>query len=297
MSKIHMGLPLVLERVALPTIRNMAGSMALETIRWTKEMNRFTEIGPLPTRPNDLFELMATHQVSHLRGHPIAHKSGLYADMSGEFPKMRDELSERGFGDETGLFTLFCLVPVGIAYHVRVQDPPRSWEDLAHPRWRGSIATFDLDVIYTLLRVGMRQMMGDRADPFVESILYAGTPANVNHAVDTGRVDVAVMPLPFGRASRQGNVRFHWPEDGAFVVPNVLLYKQQADERAIDVGRFLLSDRTQGMMAALGLIPVAPTAPMPLEALEHDLRLRWEGWQPFLHALTEDKKKQEDAVI
>ncbi len=263
----------------------MLGDISVETTRLTTDLNRFTDVGPVPVVASEAPELMATHQVSHLRDHGRALQSGVYARSTEMLPSVRTELARLGMEDPTGLFTVFCLVPVGIIHHKDVRDPPRSWSELAAPRWAGTVTTFDMNTIYALLRIGMRDILGRGADAFIESMHFRGTPMNVNHMVDAGEVEVAVMPLPFGQASRQGNVRFQWPEEGALVVPNVLLLKALPDPRAVETGRYLLSEGVQRMMGPLGLIPVHPGVAMPRLVEKHNLQIRWSGWPTFVERL------------
>ena len=285
MKTVHMGVPLVMERLVLPTIQKMLDDVELDTIRWTTELNRFTDFGPLPTNPKEIPEVTATHQVTHLRDRDQAVQSGEYAFVQDAFPPMRDDLAAQGFVDPSGVFVTFCVVPVGLVYHQSVQNPPRSWAELADPTWRGRVITFDMGVIHTLLGVGMRDFLGEDTQAFVESIGYHGNPVNVNYMIDSGQADVAIMPLPFGTASRRGNVLLQWPEDGAFVVPNVLAFKRDPDPRAIEVGSYLLSEGVQKMMSSLGLIPVHPSAELPKQVAENNLNLRWPGWDAFIQAL------------
>lgn len=288
MNKVHMGVPLVMERLIFPTITEMLDGVELETIRWIAELNRFTDFGPLPLDEKEIYEVMVTHQVSHLRDRNRIAESGSYANLRDSFPAMRSDLVERGFEEPSGYFVVFCLVPVVIIHHAAIKEPPRSWKELAEPQWKGRVITFDMTVIHRLLGIGMKEIIGDRTEEFMESIGFHGAPINVNHEVDSGQADVAIMPLPFARTSRQGNVRMLWPEDGAFVVPNVITFKKNPDQRAIDIGKYLLSDKVQRMMNSLGLIPVNPNADLPVQVTENNLNLRWHNWSEFIKALNSD---------
>lgn len=286
MNKVYIGVPLVMERLVLPTIKTILGDVEAETIRWTVDLNRFTGLDPLPLAESDIFELIATHHVSHLQDRDRIAVSGNYACIRDAFPPMREELATQGFDDPTGYFVTFSLVPVTIIYNSSLQSPPRSWEELAEPRWQGRVVTFDGEVIYKLLKIGMGDIIGDRTEEFVESVLYSGNPVNVNHEIDSGRADVGIMPLPFATASRQGNVRLQWPEEGAFVVPNIMAFKKNPDQRAIDIGKYLLSDGVQRMMSSLGVIPVNPSVQLPEQVVVNKpMNLRWNGWAGFIEAL------------
>lgn len=285
MNKVHLGVPLVMERLVLSTITDMLDGAELETIRWTTELNRFTDFGPLALDENDIPELMVTHQISHLRDRDRIAESGSYANLRENFPAMRNDLEERGFEESSGYFVVFCLVPVVMIHHASVQEPPRSWKELAQPQWKGRVITFDMGVVHNLMKIGMREIIGDRADEFVESIGYQGNPVNVNHAVDSGQADVAIVPLPFAKTSRKGNIRLQWPEDGAFVIPNVMAFKKNPDQRAIDVAAYLLSDNVQRMMSSLGLIPVNQNVDLPVQVAENNLNLLWHDWDEFIRTL------------
>jgi ABC-type Fe3+ transport system substrate-binding protein len=286
MKKIVISLPLPVMPVAQSLTQKLE-ELATDTRLEFKGLDP-GEDEPLPLEGDDIPELVVTHHVSIIKHRDAMVSSGAYGAFEGALPRMRDDLREKGFVDPSGCFVPMCFVPIVLIYDKSIEAPPSSWADLLEKRWQGRIGSASTSTFAKLLKANLEGLVEGQAEQLEQlfaSMDLKGLPIRVNLAVGEGELDVGIAPLPFARASRTGNVSMCWPEEGAICVPHVLIYKKGAHKDAIKIGRYLLSDEAQRLIAAPGLIPVSPNVPLPEEVVENKLNFYWQGWDWFIERL------------
>lgn len=289
MKHILLDLPMPLVRLVMPGIRGLLTETGIITTKRTSHSSISHEGDPLPLQGENIPELAETHQIPDLRNRDRIASSGSYETLKGVLPEMRKDLKAKGLDEPGGYFTPMLFGPMLLIYNNSVSPPPSSWEDLLDERWQGRIMAADSNVQFNLLQANLRPIIGERTGPFLDSLVYHGNPVNVNYEVDAGNVDIGIAVLPFARSSRKGNISFCWPREGAFCIPHVLIFKREAHKDALEVGRYLLSDKVQGLVSGAGLIPVNPNVPLPEQVVENGLNLSWMGWDQFVKALNENR--------
>lgn len=289
MKHILLDLPLPLVRLVMPGIQGLVTETKIITIKKASHRSRFHKDDPLPLQGENVPELAVIHQIPTIRSRDRIASSGSYAALKSILPEMREDLKGKGLDDPSGYFTPLCFGPLLLIYNNSIEYPPSSWEDLLDERWQGRIMAADSNVHFNLLKANLRRIMGKRTGPFLDSLVYHGNPVNVNYEVDAGDMVIGITALPFARSSRKGNISFCWPEEGAFCIPHVLIFKKGAHKDAIEVGKYLLSDEVQGLISGAGLIPVSPNVPLPEPVIENKLNLYWMGWDQFVKALNENE--------
>jgi ABC-type Fe3+ transport system substrate-binding protein len=280
MKKIAISLPMPIVRPLTPKLQELATDTQLEFRGLHQE-----EDDPLPLKGDDIPELIATHQISIMKNRDAMISSGSYEALEGVLPEMRDDLKERGFIDPSGYFIPMCFVPIVLIYNRFIEPPPSTWMDLLEKQWEGGIGAAIPGMVRRLLKANLKSLFGEKVDPLGDNMDFNGLPVDVNLAVDDGTLDVGILPLPFARSSRKENVSMCWPEEGAFCVPHVLIYKKGAHKDAIKIGRYLLSNKVQQFVSRSGLIPVNPNVLLPEEAIENKLNFYWKGWDWFIERL------------
>jgi hypothetical protein len=201
--------------------------------------------------------------------------------------RLRQELSDRGFEDAQGCFHPIFLIPLIIIYNQKLipaSEAPQKWEDLLSAKWRGQILFPErhLPASRALLSL-MQDLFPDRFAELLESVVFRGSPVDVKNAVDAGQYPIGVNKVAFARFARHKNVAMVWPSEGAFGLPNVMLWRTGADEALLDVGDFLRSTPMQEFFLKNGYIPVSAEVPMLPEAEINGCRLLWKGWNWFLN--------------
>ena len=292
MKHILLDLPMPLVRLVMPGIQGLLTETGIITTKRTSHSSRSHEGDPLPLQGENIPELAETHQIPDLRNRDLIASSGSYETLKGVLPEMRKDLKAKGLDEPGGYFRPMLFGPMLLIYNNSVSPPPSSWEDLLDERWQGRIMAADSNVQFNLLQVNLRPIIGERTGPFLESLVYHGNPVNVNYEVDAGNVDIGIAVLPFARSSRKGNISLCWPREGAFCIPHVLILKKGAHKDAMEVGRYLLSDKVQGLVSGAGLIPVNPNVPLPEQVIENELNLSWMGWDQFVKALNENQSSK-----
>jgi hypothetical protein len=205
---------------------------------------------------------------------------------AGRFP-LRQELSTRGFEDAQGYFHPIFLIPLIIIYNQRLvptNEAPQKWEDLLSTKWRKRILFPErhLPASRALLAL-MQDLFPDRLAELLENVVFQGSPVDVKNAVDAGQFPIGVNKVAFARFARNKNVAMVWPREGAFGLPNIMLWRAGADEVLLGVGDFLRSTPMQEFFLKNGYIPVSAEVPMLSEAEGNGCRLLWKGWDWFLN--------------
>jgi len=283
MSKIELSLPCPVARAFTEHIRSVVDERTKVVVHQIAQ----TEPDALPYITGNSPDLTATHWLSILQNREQLARSGHYAlhFSRDEISPMRPELVERGFADPSGCFIPLCFIPIVIIYNRTLPDPPTSWADLCDERWHGRIGAPFLDMFRRLMLVyGNGLFAADAVAQLVANTVFEGMPLEINMWVDSGKLDIGIVGLPFSRASRGGNVAMCWPQEGAFCLPEVMLVKKDASRDALAVAKYLLSAEAQRYISDIGvLIPVHPDVRPPQEA--EDFNIFWNGWDWFNHAL------------
>jgi|GEM_PF-675861 len=200
------------------------------------------------------------------------------------FP-LRDELSLRGFSDPKGHFHPIFLIPLLIIFNrqmISKEQAPESWKDLLDERWRGKILFPErhLPACRAILAL-MRYQFPDRFDKFLENIVFKGSPVDVKNAVDEGQYPLGINKVSFARYARHKNVTMVWPKEGAFCLPNTMVFKKNANKTLFELGEYLRSLPVQDFFLRQGYIPVSEGLPLLSEAAKNDCRVIWKGWDWF----------------
>jgi len=283
MTKIDIGLPISVARMIIQRIQGMVPPDSL-IIRRVQQK----EQEPHSCIETEIPEITATHQISIMKDRNRMMASGYYESCSKVLPQMRKDVAQRGLDDSDGLFTPVCFVPLVIIYNRTIDHPPRSWQDLCDSRWRGKIAVPSPDILQKLVKFYAKDLLGSKAEGLFSNVVFEGLPVDVNQKVDDGSFDIGVVSLPFSRSSRRGNISLCWPEEGALLLPEVLIHKRGAGGDLLKVSEYLLSLDVQHYFSDIGvMVPVHPDAPLPFEVTEHAMNFYWKGWDWFIAGINE----------
>lgn len=281
MEKIDIGMPVSVSRMLVQTIQSLVPPDLISVRRIQEE-----EVEPLSTNVDEIPDLITTHQISIIKHRDLMASSGHYGSLTGIVPDMRPDIASKGFVDPTGLFTTVCVVPLVIIYNRHMHNPPGSWHDLLEPRFRGRITAPSPVILQKLMKFYATSLLGNKAETLFEGMVLDGLPVDVNKKVNEGVFDIGIVSLPFARASRDQNVSLCWPQEGAFVLPQVMMVKENACNEAYTVSSYLLSEQAQRYISDVGvMIPVNPHVPLPHEVEEHSISLYWHGWDWFISGL------------
>ncbi len=229
---------------------------------------------------NDFAELPERYLQEHFRALP------------GRFP-LRQELVQAGFNDAQGCFNPFVVIPFAIFYNQNLlaqKDLPEVWEDLLDTRWRKKILMPDeYRMVSMIIRTFMKAHYPEKFADFQENVIYRGAPIDVVNSVDEGQYPLGITNIAFARISRNKNTRLIWPQDGLFCMPQVMVWNKKADERLLEMGDYLMSKQVQEYLALQSFVPASPEVAIPEMLTDHNLRLRWEGWEHYLSVIKGSK--------
>ncbi|MDD3311413.1 ABC transporter substrate-binding protein [Pseudodesulfovibrio sp.] len=185
-------------------------------------------------------------------------------------PKRVTPLHERaGVVDPEGRYTVYALTPYIFMVDLdRLGDvpPPRRWEDLLDPRYKGQINMCgDGDDMADAVLMSICQSFG------MEGIgRLAANSHGLMHSSRMGKSGgsargggIYILPYFFAETSRQpDNIRVIWPEDGTAASPIYFLARPDARPR---IDPLLTSSRAASarFRAAAGSCPWAGRCPIP----------------------------------
>jgi hypothetical protein len=205
--------------------------------------------------------------------------------LPGRFP-IRKELAERNFIDAKGYFHPFAVIPFAMFYNRNLVNPdeaPKSWRDLASPRWRKRILMpDDFRMVSVIVKASMEADLPDYFKGFEENVTHQSSPLEVVNAVDEGKYHIGITNIAFARISSQKNISIIWPQEGMFCMPMIMTWSKAAPEPMLEIGDFLMSRPVQEFLAMQSFVPASDEVPLPPLVAQNNCNLRWKDWQYFL---------------
>ncbi len=199
---------------------------------------------------------------------------------------LRQELANAGFNDPQGFFHTFAVVPYSILYNHKLigeSELPELWKDLLDDKWKNSVLMPDeFRIVSVIVKNFMESAYPEEFQNFSENVINKGAPMDVVNAVDEGQYPLGVANIAFARFSRHKNTGLIWPEDGAFCIPQIMVWSKRADERMLEAGDFLLSRAVQEFMGTQSFVPASLDTPLPELVARNNCSLHWQGWDHFL---------------
>mgnify|MGYP001124464251 CR=1 FL=1 len=144
-------------------------------------------------------------------------------------------------------------------------------------------------MVSKIIRTFMEAHYPEKFAVFQENVVHKGAPIDVVSAVDEGRYPLGIANIAFARISRNKNTRLIWPRDGMFCMPQVMIWSKNANENLLEIGDFLMSRQVQEYLALQAFIPASPEVALPQLFADHELNLRWEGWEHYLNIIKGSK--------
>ena len=188
---------------------------------------------------------------------------------------------QAGIVDPEGHYTVYALTPyIFMVDTVRLgaTPPPRRWEDLLHPRYRGQINMCgDGDDMADAVLMGIYQAFGmagiEALAANAHGLMHSSRMGKSGGAAKAG--GIYILPYFFAETSRQpAHMQVIWPEDGTAASPIYFLAQRKIRPR-LDK---LLSFFTRGfgeIPSARWFLPLG--GPLP-ENLPPEARIKWVGW-------------------
>lgn len=292
MARILMHSPMNISRALGEMLKEFCGTMA-------EKHGLQIEVETQPHRPveKSLFEYYL--EKNDLPDVVVGHAND-FADISDEFLSrhflslpdrfpLRKELDESGFTDPRGYFHTFAVIPFSILYNrnmVTDTQLPCLWKDLLDEKWHRSILMPDeYRLVSIIVRTFMKSRYQESFEIFQNNVLHQGSPVDVVNAVDAGQYPLGITNIAWARIARQKNTGLIWPRDGAFCIPQIMVWKKDVDERLLEIGEFLMSSKVQQFIAAQSFVPASAWAALPALVEDNSCNLIWESWEHFLKVI------------
>lgn len=158
--------------------------------------------------------------------------------------------------------------------------PPRSWEDLLHPRYAGQVVMCgdgddmaDAVVLNVYKDFGMDGLTALAANS--RTLMHSSSMVKSAGSRDEHAGAIYVIPAFFAYSTRQPeHIRVVWPEEGAAASPLYLLVKKSERERLADLVGFFPGGFAS-IESAAWFAPMDGSRPSKLPP---EARLKWVGW-------------------
>lgn len=247
-----------------------------------EELKYFSEIFESPKK-EEIPELIVTLQPEILKYCKREEIKQHFVDIGNQFPNIRKELEEKQLQSTQSFIKPLFYTPIILIINKDAKAKPASWSDLSHPQFKGKILAPDAK---TPISMAFRQLMQEmnsqtHANDTLNSVKYSGLPFDVITGVNKGFYDIGILPLPFARYNIGKNIETFIPDEGAMVLPEMLLLRNDASEETMAVAHELFGKNIQRFFSQLGaLIPVIEDIPLPAE-IKHSPSFYWKGWDWF----------------
>ncbi len=245
----------------------------------SEELKYFASIFEKPVK-EELPELIVTLQPEILNYFKKPSVREHYISIPTDFPKLRADLKALNFESTQDFVKPLLYTPIIMLVNKEVKNPPESWKDILDPRFYGKVLAPDtqtpVSIAFNFL---MKDIAGtENTDAFFSNMKYSGLPFDVITGVNKGFYDVGLLPLPFARYNMGKNLDTLIPEEGAFVLPEMLFIRKDASAETLEVAKDLFGKNIQRFFSQLGaLIPVIEEIPLPVE-IKTEMNFYWKGW-------------------
>lgn len=244
-------------------------------------------------QPQSSFPDMALSHATDFVSLSRKKQKEVFMSLPERFP-MREELREKGLLDPDDLLHTAFLVPFVIVCNARLVPPaerPVDWKGLMKAKWRNKV-TFPhpKTPITQAVLAFLKNSYPKEFEEFYSSIKFQNSPVEVVKSVGDGLFPLGIANTTFAKTVEQRNVIRIWPAEGILCIPQVVVYKQGADQRLLELGDFLFDREVQEMIARQGFIPVNSEISLPQGILEKMRQFPWAGWEHYFAMLDRLRK-------
>lgn len=214
----------------------------------------------------------------------------LFSPIAGEYAAehpLRDELEL--FKDPEGLFYPLFIVPMVMIYNkklVNEEELLHSWTDLLATKW--TVAFPDKDTpISKAVMAHLKKNHACEYEAFKNRVVFLNSPVEVIQAVAMGQYHLGIANISFSMMAKQRNVEINWPMEGPIPVPQVLVWKKQANPLLRNIADLLTNHEIQQYLGKQGFWPVGNATHPGSVPLGGNWKNTWVGWESFMQSIKE----------
>lgn len=237
-------------------------------------------------------DLMITHvpEFTTLRN---KEESELLSELAGQFAKdnpVREEL--KMLEDPKGLFYPLFVVPMAMFYNtnkIQEHEIEHSWKDLFNDKFKVIFPERDKP----LSRAVGAYLKNEYPEQFVElekRVVYEGSPIHVIKSVASGEYDMGITNYTFAMMAEGRNISINYPKEGYILLPQVLVWKKEADEKLKVIADLLMSEEIQGYLSKQGTWPALSHISIDNNIEYNGILKKWQGWDAYLNQIFEFDK-------
>ena len=211
--------------------------------------------------------------------------NNLFSNLAGRYEKqnpVRDELSM--ITDPMGIFYPVCVTPLVMLYNsnnVKEHELKHSWADLFNKKFNVIFPGRDKPLTRAA-GAFLLQRFPEEFPEFEKRVVYEGYPSDVVKAVVSGEYDIAMSIFSFAMMANSRGIAINPTQEGYIPLPQVLVWKQGADERLTAIADLLMSEEMQNFLSDQGSLPARKGVPMGDISRDNTQLKNWQGWDTYI---------------
>jgi hypothetical protein len=238
---------------------------------------------------NSLPDIMLAHasDFSVLEG---GQAQDLFSRIAGGYAAehpLRDEL--KIFHDPEGFFYPLFIVPMVMIYNRKLVNKEalhNSWSDLLADKWKVAFPDKDTPISKAVMAYLKKNHAREYA-AFKTRVVFKHSPVDVVQAVAREQFHFGIANMAFSQMAAQRNVEVNWPLEGPVLIPQVLVWKKEANPLLTIIADVLTRPDIQQYLGKQSFWPVADSAPLHGIPLGDVWNCTWSSWQAFLKSIQE----------
>lgn len=217
----------------------------------------------------------------------------LFSDMAGRYLEsnpVREELNM--LVDPQKIFYPISVTPLVMVYNTeRISQDilEHSWADLFNEKFKVIFPDRDKP-LSRAVGAFLKLNYPEQFPIFEKRVVYDGSPNSVIKAVASGEYDMAITNSSFAEMAQGKRVVINSAKEGYILLPQVMVWKKDADEKLMALADILTGKEMQNYLAEQGAWAVLAGIPMCDTFCFNQQLTNWKGWDVYLKSVSEFDK-------
>ncbi len=220
------------------------------------------------------------------------HFSTSFAEKYNQDNPVRTELEI--LKDPKGIFYPLFVVPVSMGYNKKNLDEKYisgSWNDLFNENIKIILPALEKPLTKAFLSFIMENFP-EKSSNFFNNISFGNSPVDVVRSIAAGEFDMAVSNISFINMMKNKNIDLNTPKEGVMLLPQVLAWKKNADEKVLKVTELLMKKEIQNYLGEQDFWPSLENSFLGESFKNNELLKSWQGWEKYINSIVNFEKRR-----
>jgi ABC-type Fe3+ transport system substrate-binding protein len=239
-------------------------------------------------KDNILPDMVLTHasEFSVLYGKDMKR---FFSTMGGDYTTTKPVRKEvEAFVDKNSIFYPLFIVPIVICYNTEGIDESElnnCWEDLLNPKFKAVLPDRSKPVT-KIVGAHILKTCPENFGQF-DNLDYIFSPREVIKSLISKEHDLAITNTAFAKLATGRGVSINPTKEGVLLLPQVVVFKKDADKRLLRIIDHLLEDEIQNYLGENGFFPANSNAVAGETITLNGMIDRFEGWGSYIKDIRE----------